>query len=263
MSSQHNVDGGFSPFTFAVITDLHLSQRQGMARYERFVEIVNERTDIDFVLNLGDTIWLGPMDELHALMARPNVPVHSFYGNNDADRLAEYEAALGPRDRVIEHNGCLFLVVWNCFPENSPHSHMGEISSDQWQWLENEILAAATRNVRHVFLVSHVPPLCPDGFYEGFYLREETERLFWDFCQRHGVTACFFGHLHQDEIFSRHGTEILVTPSLNWNFAPPPPVAPGADKTWTLVDGGFMRTVRVAADGITHALVPIDLPSDG
>lgn len=260
MGSQHNVDSGFLPFTFAVITDLHLSERQGMARYERFVEIVNGRTDIDFILNLGDTIWLGPMDELQALMARPNVPVHTFYGNNDEGRLAEYEAALGPRDRTIEHNRCVFLAVWNCLGEESPHNHMGEISADQWRWLEDEILAAARRNVQHVFLVSHVPPLCPNGFYEGFYLCEETERLFWDLCRRHDITACFFGHLHHDEVFARDGTEILVTPSLNWNFAPPPPAPPGTDPTWKIVDGGFMRTVHVAADGIAHTLVPIDLP---
>ncbi len=253
------MDNAFSPFSFAVITDLHLSERQGMAQFDRFVEMVNRRADIDFVLCLGDLIWTDPMDELRDLTARISVPTHVVYGNNDWDRLAEYEATFGPRDRTFDHKGCLFVILWNCLPADSPHNHQGEVSAEQWQWLEDELAAARRRGVHHVFLASHVPPRCPNGYYEGFYLREETERRFWDLCERHEITACFFGHLHQDDVFDRHGTEIIITPSLNWNFLPPKREPDGPEALWEIADEGFSRMVQVHVDGISHALWPVDM----
>ena len=262
MGSQHAVDNAFAPFSFAVITDLHFSERKGMARFDRFVEMLDARTDIDFVLVLGDLIWTGPMDELKALMAHITIPTHVFYGNNDAGRLAEYEAALGPRDKLFEHNECLFVLFWNCLPEESPQNHMGDISDERWAWLDAELGAARERGVQHVFLASHVPPTCPNGYYAGFYLFEQAERRFWDLCDRHDVTACFFGHLHQDDVFGRNGTEVIITPSLNWNFVPPARTGKTPLNAWEIADEGFFRVVQVRHDGISHALVPVNLPDD-
>ena len=262
MNSQHAVENAFAPFSFAVITDLHLSERQGMAQFDRFVEMIDAREDIDFVLVLGDLIWTEPMDELQALMARIRVPMHMFYGNNDAGRLAEYAAAFGPADKTFEHNGCLFVLFWDCLGEDSLQNHMGDISPEQWAWLEGELTSARQRGVQQIFLASHVPPTCPNGYYAGFYLFAEAEQQLWDLCRRHNVTACFFGHLHQDDVFSRHGTEMIVTPSLNWNFVPPAKTGQTPLSTWEIVDEGFFRVVQVSRTGISHALVPLN-PPDG
>ena len=262
MGSQHAEDNAFAPFSFAVITDLHLSERQGRARFDRFVDILAARHDIAFMLVLGDIIWTGPMAQLQALLGRVGVPVHVFYGNNDIDRLGEYEAAFGPRDRAFEYGRCLFLLFWNCLPVTSPQNHMGDISEDQWRWLDAELTAGRRRGLRHLFLAGHVPPTCPNGYYPGFYLFPAAERRFWDLCGRHRITACFFGHLHQDDVFGREGTEVIVTPSLNWNFVPPAGAGTAEAKAWEIVDEGFFRVVQVGRDGMSHSLVPVNLPEE-
>lgn len=262
MGSQHAEDNTFTPFSFAVIADMHFSERQGMARFDRFVEILDARGGVAFMLVLGDLIWTGPMEQLRALLERVEIPVHVFYGNNDANRLDEYEATFGPRDRTFEHGGCLFVMFWNCMPEDSPQNHMGDISEAQWQWLDTELAAAEERGLRHVFLASHVPPTCPNGYYPGFYLCEQAERRFWALCDRHEVTACFFGHLHQDDVFGHGDTEVIITPSLNWNFAPPVGTGAEVGKAWEIVDEGFFRIVQVRAGGISHSLVPVNLPDE-
>jgi len=233
-----------------------------MERFDRFVHMLQAQSDIDFVLCLGDLIWTEPMDRLKALFGRIEFPVHFVYGNNDAGRLSEYEAALGPRDSLFEHKGCLFVLFWNCLPEESHQNHMGDISEEQWAWLEAELTAGRARGVQHVFLASHVPPTCPNGYYAGFYLFEDAERRFWDLCDRHQVTASFFGHLHQDDVFGRDGTEVIITPSLNWNFVPPAKTGKTPLNAWEIADEGFFRVVRVRHNGISHALVPVVLPDE-
>lgn len=233
-----------------------------MARFDRLLEILHARGDIDFMLILGDLMWPGAMDDLKALLGRVDIPVYMFYGNNDIPRLGEYEASFGPRDSTFEHKGCLFVLFWDCLPEDSFENHVGDISDRQWEWIEAEIVAGRQRGVQHVFLASHVPPTCPNGYYAGFYLRDEAQKYLWDLCERHQVTACFFGHLHQDDVFGRNGTEMIVTPSLNWNFVPPGETGKASPHAWEIVDEGFFRVVQVRHNGISHALVPVSVSAE-
>src|SRR5437868_3134071 len=73
----------FRPFSFAVLSDPHLSERQGPQRFERALQMIHDRKDIAFVLVLGDIVWDNDPAKLEEICATAGVPVHLVYGNND------------------------------------------------------------------------------------------------------------------------------------------------------------------------------------
>lgn len=252
----HNEDSP-THFSFALVADLHLTEEQGLEHLGRFADAIRARPDVAFVVALGDIMWDGPMAELKRLLSRAEKPVHVLYGNADVGRLAEYEAAFGARDRTWQYGGCLFAALWNCLPPDAPDNHRGDCTEAQWRWLAAQFEAARAGGARHLFLVSHVPPACPAGYHRDLYLRRDAEERFWQVCRRFRVDACFFAHLHQDITFRRGQTQIIVTPSLNWDFLPPADGKVPADTWCRQVDSGHFRVVRVDAGGIEHALLPI------
>ena len=60
------------------------------------------------------------------------------------------------------------------------------------------------------------------------------------------MTACFFGHIHEEECFALAGTKFITTASLNWNF--PNESKSEADRG----DFGGYRVVRVLETSIAH-----------
>src|SRR5213592_2946662 len=70
-------------FKFAVLADLHLSERQGPVRLDRALEMIRRRSDIAFVLVLGDIVWDKDPQQLKTILDKAGVPVHLVYGNND------------------------------------------------------------------------------------------------------------------------------------------------------------------------------------
>src|SRR5438552_13528016 len=73
----------FHPFSFAVLSDLHLSERQGPQRLDKALEMIRGRKDIAFVLVLGDIVWDKEPERLKPILQKAGVPVHLVYGNND------------------------------------------------------------------------------------------------------------------------------------------------------------------------------------
>ena len=104
---------GFHPFNFAVLSDLHLSERQGPQRLDRALELIAQRRDIAFVLVLGDIVWDKPPEQLKSILERAAVPVHLVYGNNDWQWVKDgsYEAAFGPRDYTFTYCNCTFIQM--------------------------------------------------------------------------------------------------------------------------------------------------------
>ena len=74
-----------------------------------------------------------------------------------------------------------------------------------------------------------------------------------DWCEEYNVTACFFGHLHENQDFLVERTRMLVTASINWNF--PLDVEPTPDdfrRPW----GGY-HLIRVDDGGIEAIWRPL------
>ena len=259
--SEHEV--GSESFRFALVADPHLAEGLGVERFRRLARTLAQRGDIAFVLVLGDLVWHGPIAALLEVLAQVEVPCHVLYGNNDADRLDEYEAALGPRDRTVRYGSCALVLFWDCLPKEAPHNHRGALTEAQWLWLEGQLAQARRGGARHLFLAAHIPPDCPSGYHQDLYLEASDERRLWSVCRHHGVDAAFFGHIHQSATFQRNGTEVIVAPSLNWNFGlPPGHIAPKIKvplgEPYIKIEEGGWVLVQVHPQGVTHTLVPLE-----
>src|SRR4051812_22181229 len=60
----------FHPFNFAVLSDLHLSERGGPQRLAKALELISQRHDIAFVIVLGDIIWNKDPEQLKPILAK-------------------------------------------------------------------------------------------------------------------------------------------------------------------------------------------------
>ena len=203
--------GGFHPFTFAVVADPHLHEpeRLGLDELVALRHALSERPDVEFVLFLGDLCWETSIEDLKAQMDQFNRPVYFAYGNNDHQRVTEYEAVLGPRDQVFEFAKAGFVIFFNCRLDRNDHA--GRCSDEQWEWLEASLERLSNDSLKHLFLVAHIPPPCNSGFHRGFFMSDADANRFGDLCHRFHVTAAFFGHLHQDIVSSMGNTQMIVT----------------------------------------------------
>ncbi|MBN1436894.1 MAG: metallophosphoesterase [Sedimentisphaerales bacterium] len=247
----------FQPFKFAHITDLHLREDDGFDRLQKFIQMLRKWEDVAFVLITGDFMCSGSASEVKAIFDSLPIPVHCIYGNNDWDRLDDLERNFGPLDKTFVHNNCLFVMLWNCVPHFAEQNHRGDWSEEQHDWLHQQFQWGVQNGCQHLFFCSHVPPFCPKGFFPLFFMREAAEKRLWRLCDHYGITAAFFGHLHQTDQFTHNKTEILITPSLNWNF-----IETEESRFERIEGGGAVRLVTVHADSISHQLVPVSLPGD-
>jgi len=244
--------GRFEPFRFAVITDPHLADapaEASRAKFERAIADINAQEDIAFVLCLGDLLWPGPMEDLRRLLETIRPPLHLVPGNGDWPRTAEYEAAFGPPYHAFEHNGCLFVGLWTT---QRSGAHVGELGVRQEGWLVDTLAEAGRAGTQRIFVYAHVPPP-PPGSPTDPQLRivPDLARRLYDLFSMRGVGACFFGHIHQNEVFEHRNIKFISTPSVNWNF----------DtrfgylmRDWVKADFGGYRVVRVDRRGVADDL---------
>ena len=250
----------FSPFSFAVVADPHVheSERLGLDELVTLRHELSERRDIEFILFLGDFCWESAIEDLKVQLDRFDKPVHLVYGNNDWRRVAEYEAVFGPRDQVLEFGRAGFVFFFNCRLDSNDHS--GRCSEDQWRWLEESVERLSNASVKHLFLAAHIPPRCDSGYYSNFFMSETDTDRFRDLCRRFHVTAAFFGHLHQDIVSATDNTQIIVTPSLNWNFTVSIQGLEPTERVYEKTKGGYYRIVHVRENTIEHSLFPLRMP---
>ena len=248
-------DASFHPFSFALLSDLHLSERQGPQRFERALQMVRDRKDIAFVLVLGDIVWDKDPAKLKEICATAGVPVHLVYGNNDWKWLSDgsYEKAFGPRDFTFDYADCTFICMWDCLPKGHfPEDHKGDFNEQQWTWLADQLKSAQERGATHTFVAMHIPPATPGAFDPFFFMYTKTEERFLGLLKQYHVTAGLFGHLHQRAEFERDGIKMYVNPSCCWNFI----------SKSQKVDSSFMRIVHVEQDKISDELIPVHLDGE-
>lgn len=241
----------FKPFDFAVLSDLHLSERQGIARLNAALKMIHDRGDIAFVIVEGDIVWGKDPELLKPILARAGVPVHLVYGNNDWKWVKDgsYEKAFGPRDYAFVYNNCLFIQMWDCLPKEYLENHRGQLSEAQWTWLENELKEAREKHYTFTLTSMHVPTASPGGYNNLFFMLTDTQERFYHLIDEYGVTACLFGHLHQSLEWKHGKTLMLVNPSNCWNFI----------SRTKKVDSSFVRIVKVQRDGVRAELLPVHL----
>jgi len=243
----------FRPFSFAIISDLHLAEDDGIERLIRFKQMLAGWPEVHFVLLTGDIVWHGERKELESLLTMPGGrPLHILYGNNDWEQIGVLEGQWGPRYHRFMYQGCLFVLSWNCMPADARENHRGFWEPQQADWIAEQFAQGRRLDLRHLFFAAHVPPFHPEGYFERFFMFENGARQFYQWCEKYLLRAGFFGHIHQNLHWRHDNTEVIVMPSLNWNFqlqyGKPVKTA-----------GGACRIIHVCENHIHEELIPVVL----
>ena len=244
----------FQPFNFAIVTDLHLSEHNGLPRLRQAIELIGAHRDIAFVLVLGDLMWESDPQQLKTILAGSGVPVHVMYGNNDWKWIKDgsYEKAFGPRDYSFTFANCRFILMWDCLPKDHAENHKGDFSPAQWSWLEEQLTTAQNDGMTHTFVATHVPPSTPGAYNPQFFMFTYTEQRFFDLLEKYHASAALFGHLHQNAAWKQGDIQCYLTPSCCWNFV----------SATRKVDSSFVRIVKVEQDQISAELLPVHLDGE-
>ncbi len=155
-------DNGIKPFKVAFIADMH----QGYGETARLVEILNLRTDLDFVVIIGDVTSQGlPLEYETAigLFQGLRVPFLVAVGNHDARGLGQelYSLMFGPYNFHFAYKSVHFVVFNDCkqeFPHGVP----------DFDWFTAATFSSATSLSA---LICHIDPSDSGG---GIFTTEET-----------------------------------------------------------------------------------------
>lgn len=185
-----------------------------------------------FAIHLGDVIHPLPghtgyeeaAGRAKRILAALDLPLKVTPGNHDIgdkplswspaeivteDFVAAFEADFGGDCGSFEHEGCAFIGL-NAQILNSGMAR----EARQWLWFE-ETLAAAKG--RRIFVYLHYPPfICHADEHEHYdNLGEPGRSRLLDLLERHGVEACFSGHVH-NFFYNRHGgTRLYTLPAIS------------------------------------------------
>jgi Icc-related predicted phosphoesterase len=172
-------------FKFVAMGDVHDEYDD----LEKTVDIINRRTDLEFVLIAGDMSDRGLRQELEwteEILRRLRVPYLTAIGNHDAISSGAqiYRKMFGPLDYRFRYGGIEFVF----FNSNSLEFE-GKTVPD-FPWIDAQLTAAADADAR--VLVTHYPPTFPPNKPEGFYDPANYEQLF----AKHDVTLFIHSHLN-------------------------------------------------------------------
>ncbi len=244
-----------SLFSFAILTDLHLAELNGLEKFHAGLEALSQEKDLAFIQIMGDLIYDGPLGGFKKIMEGADLPYHVVIGNHDAQRMREFQEAFGKPYYSFEHRNCLFVCLFNALPAlDNVHAHHGDIDEEQALWVRDLLEQASKRRPEYqkIFLFAHVPPLQPGSpMSPSFRMTIESTDLVYDLCREHVIDACFYGHVHINEAFEYEGTWHITTPSTNWNFNT---CFGYVHEDWIPADYGGYRIVHVMADEISDEL---------
>ena len=129
---------------------------------------------------------------------------------------------------------------------------------EQREWVRTLLVEAMTRKppYKKIFLFAHIPPLKPGSPVDsGFRMTVDSTDFVYQLCADFEVDACFYGHLHCNEVFDYEGTWHITTPSTCWNFN----TAFGYRSTdWVPVESSGYRIVHVFENEISDELRWVD-----
>lgn len=189
----------FEPFKIAFISDTHLFYDD----LEAAIKHINNRDDIDFVIHGGDLTDMGLIKEFHNfqdLMKKLNKPYFTVIGNHDclANGLAIYREMFGNENYAFTYRDCKFVffndVVWEL-----------NYQEPDYIWLTQELYDTPAE-IKHVFLIAHIPPWTDQFFLSSFLFFNEITTRF-------NVRMTIHGHNHDPEIYTSSAPELEVIPN--------------------------------------------------
>lgn len=230
-------------FTFAIVTDTHLSEEDGVSsspwpsnklangRAHHVFERVRQ-IGPDFVLHLGDMIHPVPAqptfrtaaEKFNALAATLPCPIYLTPGNHDigdkpvrwapagsitSEYIGQYEEMFGKSYYSFIANECRFIIL-NASLINSGLPEEGE----QKAWLEDEFAKGGPRT----FVSIHYPPyVCTPDEASGYDNIDEPGRSWLlDLVARYQPEAMFSGHVHNFWFDVYEGVKTYILPATSF-----------------------------------------------
>ncbi|MEZ0325685.1 MAG: metallophosphoesterase [Fimbriimonas sp.] len=219
-----------APVRFAVITDIHHGLApDSLIRMEAFVNEVNRRKGLDFVLQMGDFCHSNSASETSPFLEIWNqidLPKRHVMGNHDMDRGTKEQVmalwGMPKRYGAFHVGGYRFIYLdlnhfrkagklhsyayGNYFTDNATHNLA---DPSQLAWLERELSASD----EPTFILSHQP--LGFGSKDQPLPSEQVEIL--DILKRNGrVVGCMSGHLHVNRLEAYSGIPCLSVNSASY-----------------------------------------------
>ncbi len=183
-------------FRFALLADNHIYFDELM----QAVELINQDTNVHFVLHAGDMADGGYLAEyalFHTIMGRLNKPYFTVIGNHDvlANGRDIYNQMFGPENYSFTYLDHKFIFFNNIVLELHPEE-------PDFVWLEEELHDGLEHEKQ--FVIAHLPPWHED-------LTHEITGQYKDAMVRYGVSLSMHGHDHYPNQASIEGVDYLVS----------------------------------------------------
>lgn len=175
-----------APIRIAVSGDTQRSYTESAL----FVNHVNARNDVDFVILNGDISDFGLVAEfegIYKIYKRLNVPFISVIGNHDlvANGLQVYQRMFGPLNFTFNYAGIKFV----CHDSNGREYNF-DASTPNLNWLKTNL--KLDQGITNIVAISHVPPVDAD-FDPAIATPYQTL-----FNQTPGLLASIHSHRHDN-----------------------------------------------------------------
>lgn len=189
----------FETFKVGLISDSHSYYDE----FEKQIDFVNSRTDLDFIIHLGDITLSSNIREFEwysELVNHIKVPVFTLIGNHDClgNGYSIYTEMFGEANFLFTYKGVKFVffddVVW----EKS-------IQDPDFEWFENAI--SNEEGSKYIIPFSHIPPWDQQFTYGN-------ELLFNYLLENNNIDLTVHGHGHSYEYAQPYGdVNYLSVPS--------------------------------------------------
>jgi Icc protein len=187
------------PFKSTIRVAFSGDTQRSYAETVLFVDHINARDDIDFVILNGDISDFGLLQEfndIYRFYSRLDVPFICVIGNHDlvANGRAVYERMFGPLNFTFTYSGIKFV----CHDTNGREYDFNG-SAPNLSWLKTNLTMGS--GITNLVAVSHVPPIDAD-FDPALVTPYQTL-----FNQTPGLIASLHSHRHGKlETFYQNGT---------------------------------------------------------
>lgn len=191
----------FTPFTFALLTDIHVSRtaHSALEDLQNSVNEINQTRGIDFVIVSGDITDSGDrasMELVKTELDRLRVPYHITSGNHETkwsdSGCTDFARVFGSDRFEFVHKG-VYFIGFNSGPVIKMSD--GHVAPQDIAWLSGnlELKTKRDNSVRYIIPVTHYP--LQEGDVDNWY--EVTDVL-----RRYNVQCVIGGHYHRNLLFN-------------------------------------------------------------
>ncbi len=257
------------PFFFIQMADCQLGMYENNVSWDKEVENIERaaehinRLRPKFVIVCGDLTHAKPFKQPYPHQVRDykkamskisqDIPLVCVCGNHDVGNKPKAKTIQAYENNFGSHYFSFWAGGTQCFVLNSSlysnPSKASEVFAEQKNWIKNEMRKTSGLKPVHRFVFTHHPWFLKDAetvsskyFEIPPERRMEAVNLFLE----QGVTACFAGHYHRNNIASYKGMEMITTNALGKPLGKDP---------------SGLRVVRVYPEGIKHQFYGLkDIP---